>query len=125
EAAPIGAAAAPSAALAAYRQRATDAAQWTASRLDASRRLSLVCLDVSEILCLFLKSPSRTGPALAAAAQTAAQDWGRALPLGNVQGLWPLREQADTSDDPAESTGTTFTRLRNALNRSVGSRSAG
>lgn len=71
----------------ALRARAVQAADWVASGNGARRRLSLVCIGVSQSDCIWLRAPSIEEPVLAASLRTAVQDWGDRACTGSVEPL--------------------------------------
>ncbi len=108
--------------LEAVRARVSQAADWIAADVAAARQLSLVCLDIDQTSCLWLRSPSREEPAVIAAARAASQDWGASLQNGSFQGLWDDPAQADESTDASGQSGagsqSALASLRALMNRS-------
>jgi len=69
------------------RSRIIESARWL-SALDAdARQIDVVCLDISETRCLWVRSPSTEEPVLAARLRTAGEDWGDLLMRGTAEAL--------------------------------------
>ncbi len=105
--------------MAAWRLRVTQAASEAVQRL-GGRRLALVCVDVDETMCVWLKPPSAEPVVVAAALRSVAQDWGESFVPASVQMLAEPQEPADEdSGAPASAPGarSAWQRLRRSLGR--------
>lgn len=71
----------------ALRDRARDAAAWTASQLGPGKRLAVVCVDVEDAACVFASAPSAEPAVVAAAMRAGATDYDALTMHGAMQPL--------------------------------------
>lgn len=71
----------------ALRDRAREAAAWTASRLGPDKRLGVVCVDVEDAACVFASAPSADPEVVAAAMRSGATDYDALTMRGHMQPL--------------------------------------
>ncbi len=83
----------------AWRQRVSQAAAEVAQIVGA-RRLSLVCVDVEETMCVWLKPPSDEPAVVAASLRALAQDWGESFVPATIQMLTEDRDGAPADSAP-------------------------
>ncbi len=103
------------------RTRVASAADFIAARSEGDRRLALICVDVDQALCLWLRSPSDEPASLAQAARSEAEDWGSSIPIGTMQSLRPPA----SNPRPGASSSLQTSPLRRWSARSLGARSSG
>ena len=104
--------------IAAMRARAAEAAAWIAAQPTLRRRLTMVCIDVEESACMWVKAPSGEPPVLAAAVRSLGQDWGDLFPVGMVQALRDPQQASPAS--PASGPAGAKPSLFAAITRPIG-----
>jgi len=103
---------------AAVRARIESCAAWLASVPAVRRRLSLVCIDIDESECRWIRTGALDPALLNATLRSAGEDWGDRLLAGTVQPL--ARAGAANGAAPARSAGAGIKGLIQRLNRPVG-----
>lgn len=71
----------------ALRDRAQQAAAWTALQLDSSKRLNVVCVDIEDAACVFASAPSAEPEVVLAAMRSGATDYDALTMRGHMQPL--------------------------------------